>query len=57
MMQSMASVAINEEQNLSVMRLFKVRDLTQLVVLWFQSTFVIFQLTCCCAAATSVALC
>lgn len=56
MMQSMESVAINEEQNLSEMRLFKIRDLTQLV-LWFQSTFVIFQLTCCCAAATSVALC
>lgn len=57
MMQSMESVAINEEQNLSAMRLFKIRDLTQLVVLWFQSTFVIFQLTCCCAAAMSVALC
>lgn len=50
MMQSTESVVINEEQNLSAMPLFKIRDLTQLVVLWlysyikskFQSTFAFF---------------
>lgn len=65
MVQSTESVVINEEQNLCAMPLFTIRDLTQLVVLWlysyikskFQSAFVIFQLTCCRAAATSVALC